>query len=127
MKTSELRKMLKDVVKEVFQEEMKEILLEAIRRPSPPHSSFTQPITEEPFVKNNTSQSKPNNGDFKNELREGYEKLMREANGGVMPEFGNPSPGYNPRGASVSTSINGELPEGEVSLSQIIGLTKQVQ
>ena len=128
MKTSELRTMLKSVVKEVFREELKDILLEAVKRPlSVPN--YSQQTPSSTLMEN---QSTPNEktsppDDFKEQLRKNYEREIMAANGGQLPEFLIPQQGYNPRGANHATVINGELPPGEVSLDQIMNLGKGIQ
>ena len=111
MKISQLKTIVKEAVKEAIQEEMKAILLEAVKSPK-------QPLT------NITSQSKPPvDTKTKEQIRENYMNVLS----GMMPSAnGTLSANTNNVPLQVTntdtTSPNGKLPEGNVSLDQIMGL-----
>ena len=127
MKASEFKILIKESVKEVFQEELKEIILESLRSnnsiigensfkhltPSTQqitHNSGTAPST---LINNTTS--------FTDEMR----SSMRKSYMDVISETAQPiqtHEQFNPAGAD---SINGSLPEGELSMSQIMALTSR--
>jgi hypothetical protein len=107
MKQNEFKKMIKEAVREVFQEEMKELLLEAVRSPKTVVTeNIQQPI-------------KPNIPvDIKRNLRSmigGEFDTTISANSSMV------QPAYTP--PPVSTTGDGSsLPPGEVSLDQILGI-----
>jgi hypothetical protein len=111
MKTQALKKIIKEAVREVVQEELKEILLEAIKSPkqtiveSVPTSTPTQPLPGS----NTAYQSK----------REAYQNIL----GDMQQAFNTqhvPKP-FNPTG----TMPGSDLPDGELDMSQIMGLMKK--
>ena len=109
MKTTELKKMIKEAVKEAIQEELKDILLEAVRSPkavvSESKDAYAQPHLEKP--KQLTAQ----------ERRDMFSGMLGEMqNGGVANTAyaGN----FNPGGAIPG----GDLPGGSVGLDQIMNL-----
>jgi hypothetical protein len=108
MKTTELKKFIKDAVREAIQEELKEILLEAVRSPKQvvreaynppprtPEPSFTQPTMD---------------------LRSKYADVLGEtALSFTSQDVQRP---FIPQ---VSDPINGNLGTGEVGMDQIMGL-----
>ena len=113
MKLTELKKVLKETVREVIQEELKDILLEAIKTPkvvtqtpvmeslttSPPIPSPTTPVM--------SSQDK----------RDAYKNILGETaasfNTNNAQTF-RPNPGMD--------VANGTLPEGNVGMDQIMNL-----
>jgi hypothetical protein len=107
MKQNEFKKMIKEAVREVFQEEMKELLLEAVRSPK-------TVVTE-----NIQQPTKPNIPvDIKRNLRSmigGEFDTTFSANSSMA------QPAYTP--PPVNTVGEGSsLPSGEVSLDQILGI-----
>jgi hypothetical protein len=106
MKPNEFKKMLKEAVREVFQEEMKEILLEAVRSPKTVVTENTQPIKSNIPV------------DIKRNLRSmigGEFDTTISANSSMV------QPSYTP--PPINTMGDGSsLPPGEVSLNQIMGI-----
>jgi hypothetical protein len=112
MKVKQLKLIIKEAVKEAIQEEMKEILLEAI-------SSSKQTITSTP-----TSTPKPLPKEDKLKLRENMmnvlDGMMPGANGTLSATSANVPLQVN--GPIDTTSANGTLPEGNVSMDQIMGL-----
>jgi len=114
MKTTELKKLIKEAVKEAIQEEIKDILLEAVRAPKGVSvgQSFEKSIVE------TTPISKPKNIA---EQRSAYASIM----GDMMVKNGN----LNLTTSDVNTfqprpvdPANGTLPEGNVGLDMIMGL-----
>lgn len=106
MKQTEFEKMIKKAVREVFQEEMKEILLEAVRSPKTVVTENIQPTKTNVPV------------DIKRNLRSmigGEFDTTISANSSMV------QPSYTP--PPVSTIGEGSsLPSGEVSLDQIMGI-----
>jgi hypothetical protein len=107
MKTTELKKFIKDAVREAIQEELKEILLEAVRSPKQvvreaynppsrtPEPSFTQPIMD---------------------LRSKYADVLGEtALSFTSQDVQRP---FVPQG----DPINGNLGTGELGMDQIMSL-----
>jgi len=112
MKLAELKKTLKEVVKEVIQEELKDILLEAVK-------SNKQPINEQPTY---SPPSQPATPEVKQNIRENYMNVL----GDMKKQFTSgdvaPRQGLQINGPVDTTSPNGKLPEGEVSMDQIMGI-----
>lgn len=111
MKTSELKKMLKEAVKEAIQEELRDILLEAVKSPKTVvNESYAQPTMEQP------KQLTPE------ERRNMFSGML-----GEMQQGGAANSAY--AGTMESTgpvdAMNGSLPEGQVGLDQIMGLIKK--
>lgn len=109
MKTTELKKMIKEAVKEAIQEELKDILLEAVRSPkavvSESRDVYAQPKLDNP--KQLTPQER------------------RDMFSGILGEMQNNTPAstayagnFNPAGAMAG----GDLPGGSVGLDQIMNL-----
>jgi len=107
MKPTEFKKIIKEAVREAIQEELKDILLEAIKSPkqivresfSPPaqtpQPSFTQPTMD---------------------LREKYRDVLGETSISFTSQ--DIKPPFTPSG----DPINGNLGAGEVGMDQIMGL-----
>jgi hypothetical protein len=106
MKTDILKKLIKEAVREVFQEEMKEILLEAVRSPKTVVTETVQPMKTNIPV------------DIKRNLRSmigGEFDTTITANSSMI------QPAYTP--PPVNTVGEGSsLPDGEVNLNQIMNL-----
>ena len=105
MKQNALKSIIKQAVKEAIQEEIKDILLEAVRSPKQTVIEHTQP---QPVVEGPSMSS--------NEKRAAYQNIM----GDMKAQFTSqnvPKP-FNPQGAMPG----GDLPSGEVNMSQIMGL-----
>ncbi len=120
MKLNQLKTIVKDAVKEAIQEEIKDILLEAVRSPK-------QVVSEYKPINPNVSVPTPTNPvatKSREEIRENYMKVL----GGMMPGAnGTLSANTNSmplqmNGPVDTTSPNGSLPQGEVSMDQIMGL-----
>jgi len=119
MKLSQLKTIVKEAVKEAIQEEMKDILLEAVRSPKqvvseyrPTNSTVGAPSSTNPVATKT-----------REEIRENYMNVLQ----GMMPGAnGTLSANTNSMPLQVTntdtTSPNGSLPQGEVSMDQIMGL-----
>jgi hypothetical protein len=120
MKVSQLKTIVKEAVKEAIQEEIKDILLEAVRSPKQVVSEYkpTNPTVGIP------SPTNPVATKSREEIRENYMNVL----GGMMPgKDGTLSATTNNiplqvNGNIDTTSPNGSLPQGEVSMDQIMGL-----
>jgi hypothetical protein len=115
MKTTELKKLLKEAVREAIQEELKDILLEAVRSPKPTISAGAPvaPVVE--TSKPTTPTMSPQ------DQRAAYASILE----GMTPNQGQ----INMTSADVNTfvpraidSANGSLPDGNVGLDKIMGL-----
>ena len=132
MKLSELKKTVKDAVKEAIQEEMKDILMEAVRSPRAtvyensmgiPNTTNTSPGTPSPM---NPIASAPLQETDKLKLRENMMSVldgMRPGANGTMTATSADVPMAVPAGGG--DNVNGSLPTGNVSMDQIMGLMKQ--
>jgi len=116
MKTDILKKLIKEAVKEVFQEEMKDILLEAVR-------GNKQSITEsemKTFSFNTNSiphqQPKPNVN-----AKQAYMDILGEMAQGPKSGFDGD---FKVNGPVNTMSEGSSLPEGQLGLDQIMGLMK---
>ena len=127
MKLSQLKSIVKDAVKEAIQEEMKDILMEAVRSPKQTvyENRMGTPTTDvaAPGPMNPVAQT-PLSTDKRMELKENMMKVL----GGMMPGANgtiNATSANVPmqvKGSVDTTSPNGSLPAGEVSMGQIMGL-----
>lgn len=129
MKLSQLKSIVKEAVKEAIQEEMKDILMEAVRSPkhtvienqSAPSSmgigtpSSTNPIMQKPMSEDNRMAMREN-------IQNVLGSMMPNANGTI-----NATTNSMPLkvGSADTTSPNSSLPEGNVSIDQIMGLMKK--
>ena len=114
MKSSELKRLIKEAVKEAIQEELKEILLEAVKTPKvttiaspPPTPVVEQQIPQQPVMS-------------AEEKRAAYQNILGEM--GNTFTSAQVQPKFQPQGGD---SINGSLPPGEVDMTQIAGLMKK--
>jgi hypothetical protein len=111
MKTTELKNLIKEAVREAIQEELKDILLEAVRAPKTVvnesvRDTYAQPHIEKP--KQLTAvERRAMFGGLLEEMQQGGVANSQYA-GTFQPK-------------SVDT-INGALPEGNVGLDQIMAL-----
>jgi hypothetical protein len=107
MKSIELKKFIKEAVREAIQEELKDILLEAVRTPKTivkesiqtidtPKPTFTQPTMD---------------------TRKAYSEIMNE----TMMSFTSQD-AQIPFRPQVSDPVNGNLGAGEVGMDQIMNL-----
>ena len=127
MKLSQLKTIVKDAVKEAIQEEMKDILLEAVRVPKTTvyENRMGTPTTD-------VAAPSPTNPVMQSSLPETDKVKLRE---NMMNVLGGMMPGANGTlnatskdvplqmtGPVDTTSPNGSLPNGNVSMDQIMGL-----
>ena len=129
MKLSQLKSIVKEAVKEAIQEEMKDILMEAVRSPkqqvyetTAPIPQYTQPTTS---TINHVSQTPLPETD-KLKLRENMMSVLDGMRPGANGTLNATSADVQPlqMGAGDTTSVNGSLPGGNVSMDQIMGLMK---
>mgnify|MGYP003629602991 FL=1 len=126
MKLSQLKSIVKDAVKEAIQEEMKDILIEAVRAPKSVvyENSIGTPNTNigTPGPMNPVAQQ-PMPEDKRIAMKENIQSVL----GGMMPGANGT---LSATTANVplqmtsgdTTSPNGSLPQGNVSMDQIMGL-----
>ena len=119
MKLSQLKSIVKDAVKEAIQEEMKDILIEAVRAP------------KSVVYENNTTTPAPINSVTQQPMPDDKRMAMKE---NIQNVLGSMMPGANgtlsattanvplQMGSGDTTSPNGSLPQGSVSMDQIMGL-----
>lgn len=107
MKTDVLKKLIKESVREVIQEELKDILLEALRSPKTVIKESTQPI-ESP---------KPTFTPPTMDTRQKYMDIMKETSLGFTSRD---AQSFNPN--NVGDPVNGNLGTGEVGMDTIMGL-----
>ena len=129
MKINDLKKVIKESVREVIQEELKDILLEAVRSPKQTvyENRMGMPNTDvaSPSPMNPTMQT-PMTTDSRMAMRENIQNVL----GGMMPNAnGALSANTNSmplqvNGPMDTASPNGSLAQGEVSMNQIMGLMK---
>jgi len=129
MKLSQLKTIVKEAVKEAIQEEMKDILMEAVRSPKQTvyENRMGTPTTDvaAPIPMNPVAQT-PMSTDNRMAMRENIQNVL----GGMMPgangtmQANTNSMPLQMNGNMDTTSPNGSLPQGEVGMSQIMGLMK---
>ena len=118
MKLSQLKTIVKEAVKEAIQEEMKDILMEAVR--SPKQTVYENRMgTPTMDVATPTSMST----DSRMAMRENIQNVL----GGMMPGANGTLSATSANvplqvGSGDTTSPNGSLPQGNVSMDQIMGL-----
>ena len=126
MKLSQLKSIVKDAVKEAIQEEMKDILIEAVRSPK-------SVVYENSMGVPNTNIGTPNpmNPVIQTPMPDDKRMAMKE---NIQNVLGSMMPGANgilsattanvplQMGSGDTTSPNGSLPNGNVSMDQIMGL-----
>jgi hypothetical protein len=118
MKLSQLKNIVKEAVKEAIQEEMKDILLEAVRSPK-------QTVYENRMGTSTTDVVVPTpmSTDSRMAMRENIQNVL----GGMMPGANGTLSATSADvplqvGSGDTTSPNGSLPQGNVSMDQIMGL-----
>tara|TARA_B100000780_G_scaffold257021_1_gene206563 strand:- start:493 stop:870 length:378 start_codon:yes stop_codon:yes gene_type:complete len=120
MKLSQLKSIVKEAVREAIQEEMKDILIEAVRAPK---SVVYENNTTAPTLMNQATQQK-----MPEDKRMAMKENIQNVLGGMMP-------GANGTLSATSADVpmqvtagmdtqsqNGSLPGGSVSMDQIMGL-----
>jgi len=106
MKQDLLKKLIKEAVKEAIQEELKDILLEAVRSPKQTVVENIQP--QQKVVDGPSMSSK--------EKRAAYQNILGDMQTSFTSQ--NVAQPFNPQGAMPG----GDLPAGEVNMSQIMNL-----
>ena len=121
MKPSEFKKIIKEAVKEPIQEELKDILLEAIK-------SNKQSITESHQPDSRTLSFNTNSiphqisSTPKVNTKQTYIDILDEMSHGPKSGFDGE---FKVSGNSNTMSEGSSLPEGQLSLNQIMGLIKR--
>mgnify|MGYP003637002912 FL=1 len=120
MKTEALKRIIKEAVREAIQEELKEVLLEAVKAPK---AVVTQPIQESISSTTHAPVTQTPKKSLA-EQRQSYLDIIGETglnlNSSHAQGFGNKP--FNPQNGGNTTSPNGQLPDGEVNMDQIMGL-----
>ena len=123
MKLSQLKTIVKEAVKEAIQEEMKDILIEAVRAPK---SVVYENSTVTPPSMNPVAQQK-----MPEDKRIAMKENIQSVLGGMMPGANGTLSATSTdvplqvTGPVDTTSPNGTLPQGSVSMDQIMGLMKR--
>ena len=126
MKLSQLKSIVKDAVKEAIQEEMKDILIEAVRAPKQtvyenrmgtPTTDVAAPSPMNPVLQ--TSMPDDKRMAMKENIQNVLGSMMPGANGTLSATTANVP---LQMGSGNTTSPNGSLPDGNVSMDQIMGL-----
>jgi len=115
MKLSQLKKIVKDAVKEAIQEEMKDILLEAVRIPKQTVvgvNGVSTPTTQSPLPETDKAQLRENMMNVLGGMMPGANGTLNATSTDVPLQVG----------SGDTTSPNGSLPNGNVSMDQIMGL-----
>jgi hypothetical protein len=123
MKTTELKKLIKGAVKEAIQEELKEILLEAVRAPRIGGTAAPSPVMESTMMGTPTTNvAQPTNPPLtEQEKREAYKNILGDM---AAPLNSSKAQGtFQPQGGY--DVANGSLPGGNVGMDQIMGLMKK--
>lgn len=116
MKATDFKKMIKEAVREVFQEEMREILLEAVRSPKTIVNESITPSYNTPTY----TQSKPSLSE--SEKRNMFKNMIGDMARGV-DTISMTTDVIPFRPTATNTAAEGSsLPPGELSMDQIMGL-----
>jgi hypothetical protein len=121
MDTRGFKKLIKEAVREAIQEELKDILLEAVRAPKTiVKESYAAPVT------NLTPAPAAPSVNAREKYREILGGMMDSRNGNLnltsenAAAFGGAQP-YRPPASANTTGEGSSLPPGEVSLDQLMG------
>jgi hypothetical protein len=107
MKSTDFKKIIKEVVREAIQEELKDILLEAVRSPKQiVKESYTPP----------TQPAQPAYAPPSIDFRSKYAEVLGET---AMSFTSQDTVPFRPQ---VSDPVNGNLGAGEIGMDQIMGL-----
>lgn len=113
MKSTVFKKIIKECVREVFRDELKDILLESLK------SNNSKPtITESVAIPQPTLTSKPDPKSLVSK-RQAYMDVIGET---AMSYNSSDVGKFNPQGVD---PVSGKIPDGEVSLDQITNLIKR--
>ena len=113
MKSTELKKMIKEAVKEAIQEEIKDILLEAVRAPKGSSVAVMQESVQPIQPQSTNTQPQMSAAQRKNMYEQALNNTSVSLNSSNVQSF-RPQAGFD--------SANGSLPNGDVDMSQIMGL-----
>ena len=111
MKTTELKNLIKEAVREAIQEELKDILLEAVRAPK----TIVQESLRDTYAQPHIEKPKQLTAAERQAMFGGILGEMQMGGAATSQYAGNFQPN------SVDT-VNGALPEGNVGLDQIMAL-----
>lgn len=111
MDTIKFKKIIKESVREVIQEELRDILLEAVKAPK-------QNIAENVIVSPNTTLQNQPKQLTSSERRAMFGNILEDMQNGSVASTNNIP--FRPVGPI--DPVNGSLPEGEVDLNQIMNL-----
>jgi hypothetical protein len=109
MKLSQLKLIVKEAVKEAIQEEMKDILLEAVRVPK---ANIQETVVQKPLPKADKAQLRENMMNVLGGMMPGADGTLKANSSNIPLQVT----------TTDTTSPNGKLPDGEVSMDQIMGL-----
>ena len=110
MKLNQLKSIVKQAVKEAIQEEMKDILLEAIKTPKQAVATTMAPVA--PLPETDKLKLRENMMNVLNGMRPGANGTLNATSADVPLQVT----------GGDTTSPNGSLPNGDVSIDQIMGL-----
>jgi hypothetical protein len=124
MKPSELKSFIKEAVREAIQEELKDILLEAVRAPKAPIQetykmhpvTVDAPTTQVP--QKSATEKRAMMESIMGDMRRGQDTLSFNSANAVTANTLQVAPGMN------TTGDGTKLPEGNVGLDMIMGLMK---
>jgi hypothetical protein len=121
MKLDILRKVIREEVKGAIQEELKDLLLEAIRSPKQSIIENRNPVNDTVSTTYNNSHLTTSTTSVpKEQLRESYRNILDETAASFnTSQVGKP---LQLNGSMDTASPNGKLPEGEVPMNMIMGL-----
>jgi len=115
MKVDVLKKIIKETVREAIQEELKDMLFESFKAGAKPHvmppSTMTPPPVQPKSVPVDRQQ-----------IRESYMNVLGDMKSQFTTGHVPQTEGVRVHGPVDTTSPNGKLPEGEVSMDQIMGI-----
>lgn len=121
MTTKEFKQIVKEAAREVFQEELKDILLEALRSPKPIVTENKQWVGPDPTKHNTATPSYAPPAtisiapEVRQNMRESYMNILNE----TAISFNTQNVPFNPVSAD---PINGDLPEGDLPMNYIMNL-----
>lgn len=121
MKTTQLKQLIKESVKEAISEELRDILLEVVK--SKTSNTITETKHEVNHINNNGKPSLT-----ESQKREKYKEIVDNMSRGKdtlnfnSSQSQNIGGNFSPQGPV--DSVNGKLPDGEVSMSQITQFLK---
>jgi hypothetical protein len=124
MKTAELKNLIKEAVREAIQEELKDILLEAVRAPKAPiqETYKMHPVTVDApttqIPQKSATEKRAMMESIMGDMRRGQDTLSFNSANAVTANTLQVAPGMN------TTGDGTKLPEGNVGLDMIMGLMK---